>query len=57
MASNTLSSSRPGVGSAVLTTTSAASSLANQIVGVGVVNGTTTIIVATPKQYAVTVVT
>lgn len=58
MASNTLSASRPGVGSVVLTTTPASSVLASQIVGVGVANGTTTVTAApAARQYAVTVVT
>ena len=58
MASNTLSASRAGVGSVVLTTTPASSVLASQIVGVGVVGGTTTVTAApTPRQYAVTVIT
>ena len=58
MASNTLSASRPGVGSVVLTTTPASTSIAAQVVGVGVVGGTTTVTVApAPTQYAVSVVT
>jgi len=58
MASNTLSASRPGAGPVVLTTTPASSVLANHIVGVGVVGGTTTVS-APPaaQQYAVTVIT
>jgi len=56
-ASNTLSGSRPGIGSVVVTTIPAAASLANHIVGVGVAGGATTV---TPgptgaQQYAVTV--
>jgi hypothetical protein len=57
MASNTLSASRPGAGSVVLTTTPASTALASNIVGVGVVGGTTTVTPAPPtaQQYAVTV--
>lgn len=56
MASNTLSASRPGAGSVVLTTTPASAVLASQVVGVGVAGGTTTVTAApAPKQYAVSV--
>ena len=57
MASKTLTASRPGAGSVVLTTTSAGTVLASSIVGVGIVGGTTTVTPAppAPQQYAVTV--
>ena len=58
MASNLLSASRAGVGSVVITTTPASTVLASQIVGVGVVGGTTTVTPTPPagaQQYAVTV--
>jgi hypothetical protein len=57
MASNVLSASRPGAGSVVLTTTPASTVLASQIVGVGVVGGTTTVTPPAAQQYAVSVVT
>ena len=60
MASNTLSASRPGAGSVVLTTTPAGAALASPIVGIGVVGGTTTVTPPPPsgaQQYAVSVVT
>jgi hypothetical protein len=57
MASNVLSASRPGAGSVVLTTTPASTVLTNQIVGVGVVGGSTTVTPPAAQQYAVSVVT
>jgi len=53
--SNTLSASRAGNGSVVLTTTPASTVLASQIVGVGVVGGTTTVAPSAVQQCAVTV--
>jgi hypothetical protein len=53
-----LTASRPGAGSVVLTATVGVARLAHQIVGVGVVDGTTTVTPAPPsstRQYAVTV--
>jgi hypothetical protein len=53
-----LTASRPGAGSVVLTATVGVARLASQIVGVGVVDGTTTVAPPPPsalRQYAVTV--